>query len=192
MATISFDLSSTANCPRPARSRTPRRSPYGAPPCRWSGRASGAASCRRARRPARPSRHHRPHPGEEAAPERAGSRRAKTRPKVSWLGMPSGKARNVRSHAPSPARRSPPPPSRRPRRSPHTARSSRCPPAGGPSPRSTRGSGRGAKCAPMLVPLARSMRSPRSAPMAAAPRGSIAVAEGAQPLRFRCNRPGCR
>ena len=130
MAVISLDFASVATCP----STSPLAVAQALTRCsgrlaRPRDRASGAASCRRwpppRPRPAAPTT--RLHPGQEAAPgTAAGSSRANTRPKVSCDGMPFGSARNVRSQASLRGRTSRPPPSRRPRRSPRTARSSGC------------------------------------------------------------------
>ena len=98
IAVISFDLSSTATCPSTsplasaqALTRCSAALPFARSCERRSVFPSMATTCptvcgATARTQA-----------TNAAPNAAGSSAAKTRPKVSWLGMPPGKARNDRS-----------------------------------------------------------------------------------------------
>ncbi len=152
MATISFALSSTATCPstsplasaqaltrctaaRPLARSCVRRSVF--PSMATTCPAVGGATARTQ--------------AMNAAPKASGSSAAKTRPKVSWLGMPCGKARKVRSQGsrarPKVAMAVQPSPPQRTAHSPIVRiASSRC-----PFVRSTRGSGSAPQCALILV-----------------------------------------
>lgn len=147
IAVIAFDLSSTATCPRtsplaPAQALT--RCSAACPSARsWERRRvlpSIATTGATARVQAM-----------KQWPNAAGSRRAKSRPKVSWLGMPWGRPWKVRGHAslvrPNAAIAAHPSP---PQITVHSAMvmmsSSRC-----SFVRSTRGSGRVATCVATLI-----------------------------------------
>jgi hypothetical protein len=152
MAVISFDFSATATCPstsrlalaqaltrcRAARPASPARAPRSALPSMGTTcpAVPGATACTQARK---------------QAWKASGSSAAKTRPKVSWQGIPPGSGRKVRSQGSfASANVTIPTKPSAPHSVAHRAivriSSSRC-----CLVRSTRGSGRAAKCAVTLV-----------------------------------------
>ena len=196
IAVISLDLPSTASWPS--------TSPDSAAQARTRCSAARPVTSSREPRAVLPSRaRSRGAPGRSGAtavaqarkqrPNAAGSSRAKTRPKVSWLGMPRGRARKVRSQG-SLAR--PNAATATQLSAPHsTAHSAmvRISSSRWALVRATRGSGSAAKCRVMLV----SAGSAMPPPLPRCPCHPASIARRPAPGQrdrhvsgIRCNRPG--
>ena len=119
----------------------------------------------------------------------AGSSRAKTRPKVSWLGIPSGRARKVRSQAtfarPNVATATRP---SAPQSTAHTAMAIISTNRGA-WPRSARGSCKDAKCSSILVCCPSTIARPRACLPPRHRRQYRRRGDGALPRTATCNCP---